>query len=98
MSFAKQVIIVADKNQLPPTDFFASFADLDAEAQGQDFGVSESLLDAFGGIFEDDRTQVMVFRTLHNPNGKVAVDRDQHPFDRLRARMTFQSGYATYLP
>ncbi len=60
MSFSKQVIIVGDRNQLPPTEFFAGFADPDAEAAGQDFGISESLLDEFGGIFEDDKTQVML--------------------------------------
>jgi len=60
MSFGKQVIIVGDKHQLPPTDFFAGFAGPDAEAEGQDFGISESLLEEFGGIFEDDKTQVML--------------------------------------
>ena len=60
MSFGKQVIIVGDNKQLPPTDFFAGFADLDAEAEEPDFGISESLLDEFGGIFEDDKTQVML--------------------------------------
>ena len=42
------------------TDFFTGFADPDADATGQDFGVSESLLDEFGGIFESDKTQVML--------------------------------------
>ena len=60
MSFGKQVIIVGDKHQLPPTDFFESFAGPDAEAEGQDFGISGSLLEEFGGIFEDDKTQVML--------------------------------------
>lgn len=60
MSFGKQVIIVGDKHQLPPTDFFAGFAGPDAEAEGQDFGIAESLLGEFGGIFEDDKTQVML--------------------------------------
>lgn len=60
MSFGKQVIIVGDRNQLPPTDFFAGFANPDAEAEGQDFGISESLLDEFAGVFEDDKTQVML--------------------------------------
>lgn len=60
MSFGKQVIIVGDKNQLPPTDFFASFANPDAEAEVQDFGISESLLDEFAGVFEEDKTQVML--------------------------------------
>jgi hypothetical protein len=58
MSFGKQVIIVGDKNQLPPTDFFAGFATPEAEAE--DFGVSESLLEEFGGVFEEDKTQVML--------------------------------------
>ncbi len=58
MSFGKQVIIVGDKNQLPPTDFFAGFASPEAEAE--DFGVSESLLEEFGGVFEEDKTQVML--------------------------------------
>lgn len=60
MAFGKQVIIVGDKHQLPPTDFFASFANPDAEAEGHDFGISESLLDEFGGVFEVDKTQVML--------------------------------------
>jgi len=55
MSFGKQVIIVGDKNQLPPTDFFTGFANPEAEAE--DFGVSESLLEEFGGVFEEDKTQ-----------------------------------------
>ena len=58
MSFGKQVIIVGDKNQLPPTDFFAGFAS--PEAETEDFGVSESLLEEFGGVFEEDKTQVML--------------------------------------
>ena len=58
MSFGKQVIIVGDKNQLPPTDFFAGFANPEADAE--DFGVSESLLEEFGGVFEEDKTQVML--------------------------------------
>ncbi len=58
MSFGKQVIIVGDKNQLPPTDFFAGFASPEADAE--DFGVSESLLEEFGGVFEEDKTQVML--------------------------------------
>ncbi|HEV2210871.1 MAG TPA: AAA domain-containing protein [Verrucomicrobiae bacterium] len=58
MSFGKQVIIVGDKNQLPPTDFFAGFAAPEAEAE--DFGISESLLEEFGGVFEEDKTQVML--------------------------------------
>jgi very-short-patch-repair endonuclease len=61
MSFGKQTIIVGDKNQLPPTDFFSSFGTSDAEeSEIQDFGVSESLLDEFSGIFSDDKTHVML--------------------------------------
>jgi len=60
MSFGQQVIIVGDKHQLPPTDFFAGFAYPEAEALGEDFGLSESLLDEFGGIFEEDKTQLML--------------------------------------
>jgi len=60
MSFGKQVIIVGDKNQLPPTNFFAAFANPDSDVDSQDFGISESLLDEFGGVFEDDKTQVML--------------------------------------
>ncbi len=60
MSFGKQVVIVGDKNQLPPTDFFAGFANPDAEADTQDFGISESLLDEFAGVFDDDKTLVML--------------------------------------
>jgi len=58
MSFGKQIIIVGDKNQLPPTDFFAGFASPEAEAE--DFGVSESLLEEFGGVFAENKTQVML--------------------------------------
>lgn len=58
MAFGKQVIIVGDKNQLPPTDFFGGFANPEEEAD--DFGVSESLLEEFGGVFEEDKTQVML--------------------------------------
>jgi very-short-patch-repair endonuclease len=60
MAFGKQVIIVGDKNQLPPTDFFASFANPEADADPQDFGISESLLDEYSGVFEDDKTHVML--------------------------------------
>jgi very-short-patch-repair endonuclease len=58
MSFGKQIIIVGDKNQLPPTDFFAGFAS--PETETEDFGVSESLLEEFGGVFEESKTQVML--------------------------------------
>lgn len=58
MSFGKQVIIVGDKNQLPPTDFFSGFAT--PEAETEDFGVSESLLEEFGGVFQENVTQVML--------------------------------------
>ena len=60
MAFGKQVIIVGDRNQLPPTDFFAGFANPDADDEIQDFGVSESLLDEFSGVFEEDKTQMML--------------------------------------
>lgn len=62
MAFGKQVIIVGDKNQLPPTDFFASFANPEAEvtADSQDFGISESLLDEFAGVFDEGKTHVML--------------------------------------
>lgn len=60
MSFGKQVIIVGDKKQLPPTDFFASFANPDAEGETQDFGPSQSLLDEFSGVFVYDQTHVML--------------------------------------
>lgn len=60
MSFGKQVIIVGDKNQLPPTDFFASFANADDAVETQDFGISESLLNEFEGVFADDNTYVML--------------------------------------
>jgi very-short-patch-repair endonuclease len=60
MAFAKQTIIVGDKNQLPPTDFFASFGNPDSEIDGQDFGISESLLDEFAGVFVEDRSHVML--------------------------------------
>jgi len=60
MSFGKQVIIVGDKNQLPPTDFFVSYVNPDLEEDLQDFGISESLLDEFGGVFSDDETHVML--------------------------------------
>ena len=43
---------------LPPTDFFGGFATL--EAGTEDFGVSESLLEEFSGVFEEDKTQVML--------------------------------------
>lgn len=57
MSFGNQVIIVGDKHQLPPTNFFTSFTDPDAE---EDFGISESLLDEFAGVFEENKTHVML--------------------------------------
>jgi very-short-patch-repair endonuclease len=60
MSFGKQVIIVGDKNQLPPTDFFAGFATVDQESDSIDFGISESLLEEFAGVFDSDQTQVML--------------------------------------
>lgn len=60
MSFDKQVIIVGDKNQLPPTDFFASFANPEGEPETQDFGISGSLLNEFSGVFDEDQTHVML--------------------------------------
>ena len=60
MSFGKQVVIVGDKNQLPPTDFFTSFANPDADAAGFDFGVSESLLNEFETVFDVGKSQLML--------------------------------------
>ena len=60
MAFGKQTIIVGDKNQLPPTDFFASFGNPDSESDNQDFGISESLLDEFAGVFIEDKSHVML--------------------------------------
>ncbi len=60
MAFGKQVIIVGDKNQLPPTDFFLSFANTDTEAESDDFGIAESLLNEFEGVFEEDKNHVML--------------------------------------
>ena len=60
MSFGKQVVIVGDRNQLPPTDFFAGFANPDADTEAQEFGISESMLDEFAGVFEEDKTQIML--------------------------------------
>ncbi len=60
MTFGKQVIIVGDNNQLPPTNFFASFSNAEAEADSHDFGTSESLLQEFSGVFAEDKTHVML--------------------------------------
>jgi very-short-patch-repair endonuclease len=60
MAFGKQVIIVGDKHQLPPTDFFLSFADTEQEAETEDFGIAESLLEEFAGVFEEDKTHAML--------------------------------------
>jgi very-short-patch-repair endonuclease len=57
MSFGKQVIIVGDKNQLPPTDFFTSFVGEDDDSEE---GIAESLLNEFEGTFADDDTHVML--------------------------------------
>jgi Superfamily I DNA and RNA helicases and helicase subunits len=53
MSFGKQVIIVGDRNQLPPTNFFSSFI---GEDEDSDEGIAESLLNEFAGVFSDDNT------------------------------------------
>lgn len=58
MAFGKQVVIVGDKNQLPPTNFFAAFANPDADEENHDFGISESLLDEFTSVFKKDETLV----------------------------------------
>lgn len=57
MSFGKQVIIVGDKNQLPPTDFFSSFVGEDDDSEE---GIAESLLNEFEGAFAEDGTHVML--------------------------------------
>lgn len=57
MSFGKQVIIVGDRNQLPPTEFFTGFLGEDEDA---DEGIAESLLNEFAGVFEEDKTHVML--------------------------------------
>lgn len=54
MSFGTQVIIVGDKKQLPPTDFFASFANPDGDDETIDSAISESLLDEFTGQLHDE--------------------------------------------
>ncbi len=60
MSFGKQVIIVGDKHQLPPTDFWRSYGTLEPDTESEDFGIAESLLNEFEGVFEDDKTHVML--------------------------------------
>jgi very-short-patch-repair endonuclease len=54
MSFGTQVIVVGDKKQLPPTDFFASFANPDGDDDSTDSAISESLLDEFTGQLHDE--------------------------------------------
>jgi len=54
MSFGTQVIIVGDKKQLPPTDFFASFANPDGDDDATEDAISESLLDEFTGQLHDE--------------------------------------------
>ena len=54
MSFGFQVIVVGDKKQLPPTDFFASFANPDGDENSTDSAISESLLDEFTGQLHDE--------------------------------------------
>jgi len=54
MSFGTQVIIVGDKKQLPPTDFFFSFANPDGDDDSTDSAISESLLDEFTGQLHDE--------------------------------------------
>ena len=54
MSFGTQVIVVGDKKQLPPTDFFASFANPDGDDDSTDSAISESLLDEFTGQLQDE--------------------------------------------
>ena len=54
MSFGTQVIVVGDKKQLPPTDFFASFANPDGDDDSIDSAISESLLDEFTGQLHDE--------------------------------------------
>jgi len=75
MSFGKQVIVVGDNKQLPPTDFFWSFADPAADVEGGDPGISDSLLDNFIDVFEDDKTHVMLmshYRSQTPPAVRVA--------------------------
>ena len=59
MAFGKQIIIVGDRNQLPPTDFFATCFFEDDEV-GDDLGLSESLLEEFSGVFEEKVTHAML--------------------------------------
>ena len=60
LTFGKQVVIVGDNNQLPPTNFFNSGGNSDAEAESQEFGVSESLLQEFSGVFAENESHVML--------------------------------------
>ena len=59
MAFGKQAIIVGDRHQLPPTDFFAACFS-DDEESGEDFGLSESLLEEYAGVFEEGITHAML--------------------------------------
>ena len=68
MAFGKQVIIVGDRNQLPPTNFFAGFINPDAEPDVADIADSESLLEEFGGIFEDDTSRAMLLSHYRRPD------------------------------
>jgi very-short-patch-repair endonuclease len=54
MSFGTQVIVVGDKKQLPPTDFFAGFANPEGDDDSTDSAISESLLDEFTGQLHDE--------------------------------------------
>jgi len=80
MSFGKQVIVVGDKNQLPPTDFFAGFA-YDDETDTQDFGISESMLDEFSGVFEDDKTHVMLMSHYRSETPDLIRFSNHHFYD-----------------
>ena len=50
MAFGKQVIIVGDRKQLPPTEFFSGLSTSDGNEE--DFGTAQSLLEEFSGTAE----------------------------------------------
>lgn len=60
MSYARQTIIVGDRKQLPPTNFFRGSA-MDTD---EDEEIVESVLEEFGGVFDRDPATATEVRLL----------------------------------
>lgn len=80
MSYARQTIIVGDRKQLPPTNFFRGSA-LDTD---EDEEIVESVLEEFGGVFDRDpatATEVRLLSHYRSETPDLIAFNNRHFYD-----------------